>query len=922
MSAWMEILNAQHHLETSTSTSRAIGSNKRHRRHRSRGNKVSRNTVHATNATARVHLTTDLFKKFSNKFRANSTESVRYAALEQADPEAALNTLSSSSEEDLFIPRLRQYNNNQRNMSRNKGNNYSMRENFENTFQNLVYSPQKVRRVRIILSIVAVLVVIALLAIIVTFLIRGSNDAAEAVPPRNSIQLDDILQSKLVARHFNGSWSRGSNILYRENNIIKEFNVKTKQKTKLLVDDPQHYLLYEKSADGQLLLLAKNVKKNFRHSFVAEYDIYNITSGHMQPLLLQNEQKALIMVQWSPVGNALVINFEGNLYYKPNISADEISLTHDTNPAVLNGIPDWVYEEEVFSSNTATWFSPDGKNLAYIQFDDSPTHVVNLPIYGEASDLRFQYPYNRLIAYPKSGSPNPRVKLFTADLIRAASGTGDYITEIPVPSALNTASDFIISVVEWVNNSNVLSVWLNRIQNAAHVQIFNGLRRHEIYSLESKTGWVDFFSAPFKNRDGSRIALILPQTQDDQGDYRHLCLLPTTATNNQPEALTKGKYVVTSILHWDTSNDVIFYTANTEQHPEQLHVYAIKAIKGQAAKCLTCKLHQSGNVEQNYYTANFNTENHVVITSLGPGIPMVAVYEWSLENNQVSLGKMLKWEFNENLANKLATYDLPVQEIHNIPIANGFTAKVLLQLPPNMDRSGKTKYPLLVDVYGGPDSYSVVNKWIIDWGSYLSSNRSVIYAKIDGRGSGLRGEKLLHSVYLKLGTVEITDQIEVTRQLQQKFPFIDAKHTGIWGWSYGGYAAAMALTNDDHKVFRCAASIAPVTDWVYYDSIYTERYMSLPILNEIGYQNSRLSTKALQLKGRKYLLVHGTLDDNVHYQQAMILAKNLERNDILFKQISYPDEDHALGGVRPHLYHSLDRFFGDCFANKQMASSK
>lgn len=124
---------------------------------------------------------------------------------------------------------------------------------------------------------------------------------------------------------------------------------------------------------------------------------------------------------------------------------------------------------------------------------------------------------------------------------------------------------------------------------------------------------------------------------------------------------------------------------------------------------------------------------------------------------------MLKWEFNEHLANKLATYDLPVQEIHNIPIANGFTAKVLLQLPPNMDRSGKTKYPLLVDVYGGPDSYSVVNKWIIDWGSYLSSNRSVIYAKIDGRGSGLRGEKLLHSVYLKLGTVEITDQIEVTR---------------------------------------------------------------------------------------------------------------------------------------------------------------
>ncbi|XP_075159840.1 dipeptidyl peptidase 4 omega isoform X2 [Haematobia irritans] len=794
--------------------------------------------------------------------------------------------------------------------------------------EDLVHSPQK-RKVRKLLMILGAIAILGALGTAIYFIVDSSSDSSKndtdngAGGSSNGIHLDDILQGKLISRSFNGSWSStGPNVLYKENNAIMELNVKTKVKTRLMLDEAQQYVLYEKSADGQLLLLAKNYKKNFRHSYEAEYDIYNISSGQLQPLLIQNQVHPLILVQWGPVGNALVINFQRNLYYKPSAFATEVALTDDTNLAILNGIPDWVYEEEVFSSNSAVWFSPDGSQLAFIQFDDSPTPVINFPIYGEAGDIRFQYPYNRLVAYPKAGSHNPRVKLFTSDLASAAAGNTDHLTEIPRPSALNTESDYIITVVDWLNSTNVLSVWMNRIQNSAHIQIFNGVRRQEIFSLESKTGWVDIFSAPFKNRDGSRIALILPQAQDDSGEYRHLCLLSTSTTRSTPEAITKGKYVVTSILHWDTGSDFIFYTANTEQNPEYLHVYSIKAATGQTPKCLTCKLHTSNGVEQSYYSADFNTANQVIITSMGPSIPMTVVYEWSVSGNQVNLNKLLDWEQNDSLRDKLKGVDMPTMEIITVPISGQFTAKVLLQLPPNLDRSGKTKYPMLVDVYGGPDSYSVVNRWIVDWGTYLTSNQSVIYAKIDGRGSGLRGEKLLHSVYLKLGTVEIQDQIDVARHLQQKFNFIDAEHTGIWGWSYGGYAAAMALANDETHVFRCAASIAPVTDWAYYDSIYTERYMSLPNLNEIGYSNSRLSTRALKLKGKKFLLVHGTLDDNVHYQQAMILAKNLERHDILFKQISYPDEDHALAGVRPHLYHSLDRFFGECFAQKRMVYRK
>lgn len=217
----------------------------------------------------------------------------------------------------------------------------------------------------------------------------------------------------------------------------------------------------------------------FRHSFFAQYDIYNITSGQIQPLMINGVQQLLLFAQWAPVGNGLIINLERNLYYKPTAYAEAIPLTSDESIAILNGIPDWVYEEEVFSTNIATWFNPTGTHIAFIKFDDSPTHAMNLPIYGEANEPRFQYPLTKFIPYPKAGSSNPRVSLYTADLGRAAKGL-EFLTQIPVPSSLNTETDYIISAVEWLDNERVLSVWMNRIQNLAYLQVFDGVRRLEV----------------------------------------------------------------------------------------------------------------------------------------------------------------------------------------------------------------------------------------------------------------------------------------------------------------------------------------------------------------------------------------------------------------------------------------------------------
>lgn len=259
---------------------------------------------------------------------------------------------------------------------------------------------------------------------------------------------------------------------------IVELDTKTQVITTLL-SNAAHYFLYEKSADGQYLLLAKNFKKNYRYSFAAQYDIYNLSNNTFSQLTIQNQQVYLSMVQWSPVGNALIINFNRNLYYKKSALDEEIAITATETGNFLNGVPDWVYEEEVFSSNVATWFNPSGTQIAFIQFDDSPTHVINFPYYGEPGDLRFQYPLHQEIHYPKAGSSNPRVVLFIADLKRALAGN-EFLTEMPVPSTLNTETDYIVTVVSWLDDYNVLSIWMNRIQNAATVVSFDGLGRKQV----------------------------------------------------------------------------------------------------------------------------------------------------------------------------------------------------------------------------------------------------------------------------------------------------------------------------------------------------------------------------------------------------------------------------------------------------------
>ncbi|KAG5672060.1 hypothetical protein PVAND_002219 [Polypedilum vanderplanki] len=750
------------------------------------------------------------------------------------------------------------------------------------------------------LCLLAVLIIVAIVVSLVLVNKRSNDDSLEEV------DLDDILKSKLQPRRFNGTWIDDKSFYYFDelgDFIIYDVLSKTK-KVAVNHSAPAFEKFfsassYEFSADGKYILLATEISKLYRHSFLATWYYYNIDEQSITEISLDNNQdKSYRLAKFGPVGSEMIVVDKNNLYYKSTPSATAVPITKDPfDPSSfkLNGVPDWVYEEEIFSSNSATWFSTDGKKVAFIQFDDTHVPTIALSLYGAPGMLK--YPHIIPIQYPKAGAPNPTVRLFSVDLANFNSDNLQYITK---PADIDV--DHLITSVAWANENDLISVWTNRVQNKGLVYKCNNTGCENVLTLDKSDGWIEFYTEPFFNKAGNNMIFI-----DSNNGYRHIQVLDLNT--KRVVSRTSGKFVVTEILKYNKEHDVIIYTANTEEDIKAQHVYAIKNEDSATPVCLTCNLHN----DHTYYNAEVSEAgNRLVITSSGPQIPRVDFYTLKVDDNKIELSEHFEIENNNDMKNVLNGKSLPKKLYDKITFDDGTEAYVMMLLPPNLNEDNK--YPMLVEVYGGPDSSSVTNRFSIEWGTYLASSLGIVYTKIDGRGSGLRSDEHLHKLYKNLGTVEVEDQIRTVQKLLEKYSYLDESRTGIWGWSYGGYVSGMSLMSDN-DVFKCATSVAPVVDWMLYDSIYTERYMLTPELNERAYNVSRMThfVDNITKYNKQYMLVHGTLDDNVHFQQGMVLARVLERSDIQFKEITYPDEDHSLAGVRPHLYHSLERFFRQCF---------
>ncbi|KAF5307856.1 hypothetical protein FQR65_LT06588 [Abscondita terminalis] len=650
------------------------------------------------------------------------------------------------------------------------------------------------------------------------------------------------------------------------------------------------------SKDLKFGLLRYNETSIFRHSRTAEYAVYDITNKLYYNV---HNKTQLQFAQWGPKNNALVYVHNNNIYYAS--TANEITnprqITTDGKPGIVyNGVPDWVYEEEVLGSGSALWFSPDGDHLAFAHFNDTKVNDFHYFIYGKSTN---QYPALITLKYPKVGTTNPSVEIKFVNLNNPVSSVIDLKDIVPMSIA---SKDYIIQAIKWANSSDIVGVLLNRVQNVVGVVRCNIIvgKCNDLYSFNETKGWVEL-TAPFFNKDGSKYLMITSEAEGNDS-YKHLSLIENF-NFSQRTRLTFGKRIVSSIYGWDELQNFVYYVGSVEGRHDQQQVYVIN-LDNNKDHCLTCNfMTQEGPCTVS--SASFSKEfTYYTRICSGPGPKTVQIFNLKTSN-------YYNWEDNKDLRNRLSKKLKPTKISVKVPLSNGFVAHARLLLPPKICPNAREKYPAIVNVYGGPNSNQISDAYSAGIENYFVTNRKYIYIFIDGRGSGRNGDNLMFAIYRKLGTVEIADQIEVTKYLQEKFQFIDSDRTGIWGWSYGGFSTLHVIAQDTKQVFKFGLAVAPVTNFILYDSIYTERYMGLNTIedNMEGYNNTDLSRVVEAFRNKTFYVIHGNADDNVHYQQSMLFVKALERADVMFFQQNYPDENHNLGSVYPHLYHTIDKFF-------------
>ncbi|XP_043471588.1 venom dipeptidyl peptidase 4 isoform X2 [Leptopilina heterotoma] len=605
---------------------------------------------------------------------------------------------------------------------------------------------------------------------------------------------------------------------------------------------------------------------------------------------------------WSSVENDLFYVMNNDIYYRQivNNSINIRRLTFNGVPGIIyNGVPDWVYEEDVLKTDCALKVSSDGKYLLFATFNDTEVKDAVYSIYGKPGELNSQYPSIMKLKYPKAGSTMPTVTLNLLNLTNNSSKNYQ-VLEAPVDVV---GREHLLYNFGWMTNNKIIVTWTNRVQNISQIVTYdlNGKSTY-ILSLNEWNGWLSP-SELFYHNKGYLISLANQDSRTSAGKFMHVTRLNLKMTNNALIDLTPGTSNVLSIIGIDENTNRVYYLATAPELPSQRNFYSVSIIHNSEPICHSCD-HKSPEGRQcKYADAKFSLDkSFYALTCNGPDPSTTVIY------NSIGL-EIFTWQSNRILRNKLSQRLQPIIKDITLTV-NGYKCEVKLFLPPQFNE--KKKYPMLVKVYAGPNSVRVVDAFSQGLEHYMTTNRSTICALMEGRGSGNKGSKMLFEIYRALGTVEIQDIIDITRNLQEKYSWIDANRTSLWGWSYGGYATGMVLAKDVNSVFKCGIAVAPVVSWIYYDSIYTERYMGLPTDNMAAYNESDLTRLVEGIRGKDFLLIHGTGDDNVHFQNSMALGKALAMKDVPYREVVYPDETHSLSGISSHLYHTIDKFLEKC----------
>ncbi|XP_055852602.1 venom dipeptidyl peptidase 4 [Episyrphus balteatus] len=709
-------------------------------------------------------------------------------------------------------------------------------------------------------------------------------------PNKEPWGLMEAMSATKMLRGFNGTWITDNELYYTAaDRSIHTYNAANQTDQVFAHDDFfQKYLdgTFTLSPENDKILVRFELEQVFRHSYIAKYDVYDTETKIISHV---HEGKKLQHCVWSPKKARLSFVYENNVYVRFENDVEAQITTEGITGEIYNGVPDWVYEEEVLSSASAMWWSPDGNMLAIGFFNDTEVQTFKYTLYGDN-----QYPQEMDLKYPKAGTPNPVVAVKVFDF---SNSKFDAPSIIEAPTKI-VSKDHILQNVEWSGNNETLITWLNRRQNVASIQLCSTQGKcKEITRIEEPKGWISI-GKPLCLKNG-RNCLFTYWI----GNWYQIWNLDLETGKNIWES--RGDFTVTALYGYDEVNKNIYYQATLPGDPSQHHVF-------RDDKCLSCEIIDEDGDKCRQASASFSKGyTYYALVCSGPNPAYANLYDTKTNT------KIITWQDNSEFRKMLEGKLRPQVKFLNVTLGDGFTGYAKLYLPPglNWDRPIlNKKHPMIVNVYGGPNSVRVTNSFTVGLEGYMTTNKDVVYAIIDGRGTGNKGKDLLFSVNNNLGEHEVEDQIAVAEYLQKNLKFVSNNRTAMWGWSYGGYMTAKTIEADDNNVFQCGISVAPVTSWIYYDTIYTERFMGLPTEND-NLRNYKLSDAFEHLdnfRTHEFLLIHGSGDDNVHYQQGLMLAKVLQHNDILFSQMTYPDEDHSIGNYSPHLYHTIDTFFTNC----------
>lgn len=670
------------------------------------------------------------------------------------------------------------------------------------------------------------------------------------------------------------SEGRGSKLVVKsyENGEV----IKTLIDLKTLNSEVKAFSDYSFNTDETKILLTTDREDIYRRSYKAAFYIYDIATGKLTPVSANGKQQ---LATFSPDGNKIAFVRDNNLFYTDLSTGKEIQITTDgkTNE-IINGAPDWVYEEE-FEFNKAFEWSTDGAWLAWIRFDESKVSQFSMSMFQGAEpalDENKLYPGVSTFKYPKAGDANSVVTVHSYNLVSGEKKTMD----------IGDETDIYIPRIRFTQDPSILAIFrLNRLQN--HFEILftnpsNGIGK-VIYTENNKC-YLDekYFDDIQFLEDKQNFTLM-----SERDGYAHIYIY--NLKGEMVSQVTKGEFDVTDLNGCDVKNKLIYYTS-AQPLPYQREIHCVKW-DGKDNRTLNEK------PGSNRATFSEGFKFYTITHSDVKTPPEVTLYN--------SKGKAIKTLADgKAISDKLKDYKFGYREFFSFKTSDDVMLYGWMLKPAEFDAS--KKYPVFMTQYSGPNSQSALDAWDLGWEDYLAAKGYIIVC-VDGRGTGSRGEAFRKITYLQLGKYETIDQIETAKYLGKQ-SFVDASRIGIWGWSFGGYISSSCMVKGD-GIFKMGIAVAPVTNWRYYDNIYTERFMRTPQENPRGYDDNSPLNFAENFKGN-LLLCHGTGDDNVHVQNTMEFSERLVQANKQFEMQLYTNRNHGIygGNTSYHLYTRMTNY--------------